>query len=81
MNDVVFNDKIEDRVTPNQITEEYKEAVDIFPALHKYKKEHNIVNLQKLCVEIAEFCLQIYASTQSDEERKVYKSMLEKLNK
>lgn len=81
MNDVVFNDKIEDRVTPNQITEEYKEAVDIFPALHKYKKEHNIINLQKLCVEIAEFCSQIYASTQSDEERRVYKSMLEKLNK
>lgn len=81
MNDVVFNDKIEDRVTPNQIEEEYKEVVDIFPALHKYKKEHNVVNLQKLCVEIAEFCSQIYASTQSDEERKVYKSMLEKLNK
>jgi hypothetical protein len=81
MSDVVFNDKIEDRVTPNQITEEYKEAVDIFPALHKYKKEHNIINLQKLCVEIAEFCSQIYASTQSDEERKIYKNMLEKLNK
>jgi hypothetical protein len=81
MSDVVLNDKIEDRVTPNQITEEYKEAIDIFPALNKYKKEHNIVNLQKLCVEVAEFCSQIYASTQSDEERKVYKSMLEKLNK
>ena len=81
MSDVVFNDKIEDRVTPNQITEEYKEAVDIFPALHKYKKEHNIVNLQKLCVEIAEFCLTLYASTQSDEERKVFKAMVEKLNK
>lgn len=76
MNDVVLNDKIEDKVTLN-----INEENDIFPALHKYKKEHNIVNLQKLCVEIAEFCSQIYASTQSDEERKVYKSMLEKLNK
>jgi hypothetical protein len=76
MSDVVFNDKIEDKVTLN-----INEENDIFPALYKYKKEHNIVNLQKLCVEIAEFCLQIYASTQSDEERKVYKSMLEKLNK
>lgn len=81
MSNVVFNDKIEDRVTPNQITEEYKEAVDIFPALHKYKKEHSVVNLQKLCVEIAEFCLTLYASTQSDEERKVFKAMVEKLNK
>lgn len=74
-------DKLEDEVTLEDIEKEYKEAVDIFPALHKYKKQHTLINLQKLCTEIADFCLAIYASTQSDEERKVYKSMLEKLNK
>ena len=61
--------------------EETPETSEIFPALKKYRTEHSLVNLQKLCVEVAEFCWAIYASTQSDEERKVYKNMLEKLNK
>lgn len=76
-----MTEKLEDRTTSEQISEQYKEAVDIFPALHKYKKEHNLLNLKKLCVEVADFCKAIYASTQSEEEREVYKSMLEKLNK
>ena len=55
--------------------------LDIFPALQKYKDEHNTANLQKLCVEIAEFCRSVYASTRNEQERKVYFTMLEKLNK
>ena len=55
--------------------------LDIFPALQKYKDEHNTANLQKLMVEILEFCRSVYASTQNDAERKVYRSMIEKLNK
>lgn len=78
---IVALDKIEDTVTPMQIIDEYKEAVDIFPALHKYKNEHNATNLQKLCVEIAQFCRAVYASTQNEQERKIYYNMLEKLNK
>lgn len=74
-------DKIEDKVTPMQITDEYREAVDIFPALHKYKNEHNTTNLQKLCVEVAEFCRAIYSSTQNEQERNIYYAMLDKLNK
>ena len=74
-------DKIEDKVTPMEIAEEYKEAVDIFPALHKYKNEHSIVNLQKLCVEVAEFCRAIYSSTQNDAEREIYIAMLKSLQK
>ena len=73
---VMSLDKIEDKVTPNQITEEFKWAVDIFPALHKYKNEHNTTNLQKLCVEVAEFCRNIYASTQNEAERNIYKTVL-----
>ena len=74
-------DKFEDNVTPTQLTDEYKEAIDIIPALHKYKSNHNITNLQKLCVEISDFCRAIYASTQNEQERNIYFSMLDKLNK
>lgn len=55
--------------------------IDFFPALQKYKDEHNTANLQKLMVEILEFCRSVYASTRSDDERKIYHSMIEKLNK
>lgn len=54
---------------------------DFFPALQKYKDEHNTANLQKLMVEILEFCHSVYASTRSEGERKIYQSMIEKLNK
>ena len=55
--------------------------IDFFPALRKYKEEHNTANLQKLMVEITEFCRSVYASTQNEAERKIYHSMIEKLNK
>lgn len=74
-------EQFEDKVTPTQLTTEYREAIDIFPALHKYKTEHNTDNLQKLCVEIAQFCRAVYASTQNEAERRIYFDMLEKLNK
>ena len=57
----------------------YKEATDIFPALIEYKTEHSARNLEKLCKEIQEFCLTVYASTRSKEEREIYYNMLEKL--
>ena len=75
----MYMDKFEDKVTPKQLSIEYREAIDIFPALHKYKTEHNTVNLEKLCVEVAEFCRAIYASTQNQQEREVFKKMLDKL--
>ena len=59
----------------------YSEIADTFPALKKYKDEHNTANLQKLMVEILEFCRSVYASTQNEAERKIYRSMIEKLNK
>jgi hypothetical protein len=74
-------EKFEDKVTPLQLTTEYREAIDIFPALHKYKYEHTTDNLKKLCVEIAQFCRAVYASTTSEQERRIYFNMLEKLNK
>lgn len=58
-----------------------EELKDIFPALAKYKSDHNKENLQKLCVEISEFCNAVYASTRNDEERKVYNLMIKKLQK
>ena len=77
----MYMEQFEDKVTPMQLTAEYREAIDIFPALHKYKAEHNTVNLQKLCVEIADFCRAVYSSTQNEEERRVYRAMVQKLNK
>jgi hypothetical protein len=59
----------------------YGEIESIFPALQKYKAEHTKTNLQKLCVEIAEFCRSVYASTENQEEREVYYAMLDKLSK
>lgn len=81
MNSFVRSDKLDENITLTQAEQEYKEAMDIFPALHKYQMEHNSVNLQKLCVEIAEFCRAVYASTQNENERDIYFSMLEKLQK
>lgn len=77
----MYMEQFEDKVTPMQLTTEYKEAVDIFPALHKYKTEHSTANFQKLCVEITEFCRAVYASTQNEQERNIYRSMVDKLNK
>ena len=59
----------------------YSEIESIFPALQKYKTEHTKTNLKKLCVEIADFCKSVYASTQNQEERDIYYTMLDKLNK
>ena len=75
-----FNN-IEESRSPEKKTDAYSEIADIFPALQKYKDEHNTANLQKLLVEISEFCRSVYASTRSEAERKVYHSMIEKLNK
>ena len=72
----MYMEQFEDKVEPMQLQEEFKWAVDIFPALHKYKTEHSTDNLKKLCVEIADFCRAVYASTQNEEERKVYFSIL-----
>ena len=74
-------DKFEDNVTPMQLTDEYEEIVSIVPALHKYKADHNITNLQKLCVEISDFCRAIYASTENEQERQIFNAMIDKLNK
>ena len=75
----MYMEKFEDKVTPFQLTTEYREAIDIFPALHKYKYEHTTENLKKLCVEIADFCKSVYASTQSESERKIFHNVLDKI--
>ena len=77
----VKSKEIEDSRSLEKTTDAYSEIADIFPALQKYKDEHSAANLQKLMVEISEFCRSVYASTQNDEERKIYHSMIEKLNK
>lgn len=75
----VKSKQIEDKPLGKQTND--NSGLDIFPALRKYKDEHNTANLQKLMVEILEFCRSVYASTQNEAERQVYHSMIEKLNK
>lgn len=72
----MYMEQFEDKPTLEQIKEEYSEIVGIFPALHKYKILHNTDNLKKLCVEVAEFCRNIYASTQNEAERNIYNTVL-----
>lgn len=77
----MYMEQFEDKPTLEQIKKEYSEIVSLFPALHKYKILHSTANLQKLCVEIAEFCRAVHSSTQNEQERKIYFDMLDKLNK
>lgn len=70
----------EDEPTLEKVKDEYREAVDIFPALHKYKEAHSLENLKKLCVEVSDFCRAIYSSTENTEEREIYFQMLQKLS-
>lgn len=76
----VMPKEFEDGRSLEKKTDAYGEIADIFPALQKYKDEHNAANLQKLMVEILEFCRSVYASTQNEAERDVYRSMVQKLN-
>ena len=71
--------EIEDKTLEKQTND--NSELDIFPALQKYKDEHSTANLQKLMVEILEFCRSVYASTRSEDERKIYHSMIEKFKK
>lgn len=68
-----------EKVKNEKTTEDYSELKDLFPALQKYKSEHNTANLQKLCAEIKAFCKAVYASTENEEERDIYFSMVDKL--
>lgn len=77
----MFMEKFEESVTPMQIKEEYEWAVNTFPALHKYKSDHSIDNLKKLCNEVSDFCSAIYASTRNDAERTIYNGMVKKIKK
>lgn len=69
-----------DKVALGKPTDDYSELKDLFPALQKYKTEHNTANLQKLCAEIKQFCKSVYASTESEKEREIYFSMVDKMS-
>lgn len=76
-----MNEKWEDTPMAEQLATEYREAIDVFPALHKYKNDHTVLNLKKLCVEVVGFCRSIYASTRTPEERTVYFDVFDKIKK
>lgn len=55
------------------------EFKDFFPSIEKYYNEHSEHNLKKLCLEIKEFCVSVYSTLQSEEEKKIYFDMLKSL--
>lgn len=55
------------------------ELKDIAPNLNTFIQNHTADNLQRLCIEIKEFCQSVYALTNSDEERKIYFNMVDSL--
>lgn len=55
------------------------ELKDIVPSLSAFIENHTAENLQKLCLELQEFCQSVYALTKNDDERKIYFKMLDNL--
>lgn len=55
------------------------ELKDVSPSLNAFIENHTTENLQKLCLELQEFCQSIYALTKNDDERKIYFKMLDNL--
>ena len=55
------------------------ELDNAFPTYNKYLQEHSEHNLKKLCLEIKEFCVSVYSTLQSEEEKKIYFDMLKSL--
>lgn len=54
------------------------ELSDILPALHSYRAEHCTETLTQLCVEIADLCAAVYATTTCDAEREIFHRILNK---
>ena len=55
------------------------ELKDVAPSLNTFIENRTIENLQKLCLELQEFCQSVYALTKNDDERKIYFKMLDNL--
>ena len=47
----------------------------------EYLENRTLRNLQKLCLEIQEMCVSVYATLQNDEEKQVYIDMVKKIKK
>lgn len=59
--------------------ESLSNSTELFPSLTEYKLNHTETNLAKLCNDVADFCIAIYASTQTDGERKIYADMINRI--
>lgn len=73
---------IKDKNSPDtMLAASMTELNDIEPSLTRFIKSHTLENLQKLCLEIQEFCQSVYALTQNEEERNIYFDMISKINR
>ena len=54
---------------------------DIFPTLNEFSTEHSEHTLRKLCLEIQEFCLSIYSTLETEDEKKIFFEIINKVVK
>ena len=67
---------------PSKATNSVRPEVNnIFPALSEYQNTRSISDFRALCNEVEQFCNAVYVSTTSDETRKIYKNMVEHLQR
>lgn len=52
---------------------------ELLPTLKDFRQNHTEHNLQKLCLEIQEFCISIYSTLQNQEEKNIYSNMIKNL--
>ena len=48
---------------------------EYLPSAKAYFDTHEMRSLQKLCLEIQELCVSVYATLQNDEEKNIYRMM------
>lgn len=54
---------------------------EYLPSARDYFNTHERRSLQKLCLEIQELCVSVYATLQNEEEKTIYYNMIDNLKK
>ena len=52
---------------------------EYFPSFKELQKKHNTHNLQKVCVELQEFCILIYSTLKTEEEKNIFMNALQNI--
>ena len=55
----------------------FEARIDSMPALANFQNNHTEQNLQRVCLEIRELCLSVWATLRTEEEKTIFKNMVE----